>query len=42
MYIIKYKELWKIHDLVKLGEKLSSPKDILIICERLTQRMELA
>jgi HEPN domain-containing protein len=37
LYILKHKELWKIHDLVKLGEKLSAPNDILALCEKLTQ-----
>lgn len=37
LYIMKYKELWKIHDLVKLGEKVSAPKEILVLCEKLNQ-----
>jgi HEPN domain-containing protein len=34
---MKHRELWKIHDLVKLGGKLSAPKNVISSCERLTQ-----
>lgn len=37
LYILRKNELWKIHDLVKLGKELSAPQDILDSCERLNQ-----
>jgi HEPN domain-containing protein len=37
LYIKKFSELWKIHDLVKLGEKITAPKEILVYCENLNQ-----
>lgn len=35
LYILKFKRLWKIHDLFTLGEKIEAPKDILNLCEKL-------
>ncbi|MBL7160235.1 MAG: HEPN domain-containing protein [Candidatus Aenigmarchaeota archaeon] len=37
LYISKYKELWKIHDLYELAIKVEAPKTISDICEKLTQ-----
>ncbi len=36
-YILKYKRLWKIHDLEQLGEKVDAPEGIIKICKELTQ-----
>ena len=35
LYILKFKRLWKIHNLYDLGEKVGAPKDILDLCEKL-------
>jgi len=37
LYILKYRKLWKIHDLYELSKKVGSPKDISNISEKLTQ-----
>ena len=38
LFIKKYKRLWKIHDLVKLGEKINAPKEILNSCDELYRK----
>lgn len=35
VYILKFKRLWKIHDLVGLGRKVGAPFSILKVCEAL-------
>ncbi len=35
VYVLKFKRLWKIHDLFTLGEKVGATKDILDLCEKL-------
>lgn len=35
LYILKYKRLWKIHDLVELGRKINLPQGILQACDAL-------
>ncbi len=37
LYILRFKELWRTHDLVKLSQKLSAPKNVIDMCDRLTQ-----
>lgn len=35
LYILKFKRLWRIHDLVRLGVKVNAPDSILKLCDRL-------
>ncbi len=35
LYILKFKRLWKIHDLKKLSESVHAPTKIMGLCERL-------
>lgn len=35
LFILKFKRLWKIHDLKVLGEKVNTPTEILEICDSL-------
>jgi len=37
LYIMKYKRLWKIHDLYELAKKVNATKNICDLCEKLTQ-----
>lgn len=37
LFIQRYKRLWKIHDLTKLGEKLGMPNDMLDLCDELNR-----
>jgi HEPN domain-containing protein len=35
VYILKFKRLWKIHDLYELGQKVGASKDVLELCNNL-------
>ena len=35
LYIVKFKRLWKIHDLNELGKSIGAPKTILVACDAL-------
>lgn len=35
LYILKFKRLWKIHDLFELGKKVEAPEYTLKFCEKL-------
>lgn len=35
LYILKFKRLWKIHNLVDLAEKAGAPEDVVDTCDKL-------
>ena len=35
LHVFKFKRLWRIHDLVRLGKKVDAPKRILKLCDGL-------
>ena len=35
LYILRYKRLWKVHDLVGLGKRIDVPQNILKACDAL-------
>ena len=37
VYILKFKRLWKIHDLGALAKKIGAPEEILTLCNDLTE-----
>ncbi len=36
LYIERFNELWKIHDLVRLAEKIDAPAEIIKLCAKIT------
>ncbi|ATZ60813.2 MAG: HEPN domain-containing protein [Methanosarcinales archaeon Met12] len=36
LYILKFNDLWKIHDLVRLARKVDAPHNIVELCAKIT------